>query len=168
VHHKTPLRSFTSLEQANRLDNLVTLCPSCHHKAELSVYIRSGLSGLCYLLQNLSPLYLMCDINDLGATYDPQSTLADKQPAIAIYDLVPAGIGLSDALYDAHNEVIRSAYELVTHCSCQSGCPSCVGPPGINGIGGKDETLAILQALCGLTLIRIKEHLWITSRSKIN
>jgi DEAD/DEAH box helicase domain-containing protein len=151
VHHKTPLRSFTSLEQANRLDNLVTLCPSCHHKAELSVYIRSGLSGLCYLLQNLSPLYLMCDINDLGATYDPQSTLADKQPAIAIYDLVPAGIGLSDALYDAHNEVIRSAYELVTHCSCQSGCPSCVGPAGINGIGGKDETLAILQALCGLT-----------------
>jgi DEAD/DEAH box helicase domain-containing protein len=151
VHHKAPLRSFTSLDHANRLDNLVALCSACHQKAEMSVYIRSGLSGLCYLLHNLSPLYLMCDIGDLGAQYDPQSPLADKKPAVAIYDLVPAGIGLSEALYDSHAEVMRSALELVSHCTCPNGCPSCVGPAGVNGIGGKQETLAILQTLCGLS-----------------
>jgi 5-methylcytosine-specific restriction endonuclease McrA len=34
VHHKTPLSSFESSERANNLENLVTLCPSCHQKLE--------------------------------------------------------------------------------------------------------------------------------------
>jgi DEAD/DEAH box helicase domain-containing protein len=93
----------------------------------------------------------MCDISDLGAYHEPQSPLADKQAVVALYDLIPAGIGLSDALYDAHEELMRSTFELVTHCPCPSGCPSCVGPAGINGIGGKEETLSILSALCGIS-----------------
>ncbi len=149
VHHKTPLRAFTSHEQANALDNLVTLCPACHHRAELSVLIRSGLAGLGYVLHNLAPLFVMCDIGDLGRQSDPLSPLADKQPTVILYDMVPAGVGLCDALYDLHAELIQRAYELVTHCPCQNGCPSCVGPAGINGIGGKEETLALLSALCG-------------------
>ncbi len=61
VHHKTPFRSFTSYREANRIDNLITLCPPCHHRAETIVRIRSGLAGLSFVLQNLAPLYLMCD-----------------------------------------------------------------------------------------------------------
>jgi DEAD/DEAH box helicase domain-containing protein len=154
VHHKIPLRSFTSLIQANALENLVTLCPSCHHRAEISVLIRSGLAGLSYVLLNLAPLFLMCDINDLGAQSDVLSTLAEKQPAVVLYDLVPGGIGLSEALYDMHGELNRRAYELVSNCGCHNGCPSCVGPTGINGVGGKMETLALLSALCGIPLQR--------------
>ena len=149
VHHKVPLRSFTSLEQAHAFENLVTLCQSCHHRAELSVLIRSGLAGLSYVLANLAPLFLMCDISDLGAQSDPLSPLAEKQPTVVLYDLVPGGIGLSEALYDMHADLIQRAYELVTHCGCHNGCPSCVGPAGINGVGGKEETLALLAALCG-------------------
>lgn len=152
VHHKIPLRSFSSVDHANQMDNLVTLCPACHHRAELSVMIRSGLAGLCYVLQNLAPLFLMCDISDLGALSDPLSPLSEKQPTVVIYDLVPAGIGLSDALYDVHDELITRAYELVSGCTCQNGCPSCVGPAGINGVGGKVETLALLTALTGIPL----------------
>ena len=152
VHHKIPLRSFPSYDQANQLSNLVTLCPACHRQAELSVSIRNGLAGLCYGLQNLAPLFLMCDVSDLGASYDPQSKLADKQPAVVLYDLVPGGIGLSESLYDIHDDLMRRAYELVTHCGCKNGCPSCVGPAGINGVGGKDETIALLAALCGIPL----------------
>lgn len=150
VHHKIPLRSFPSYDQANQLSNLVTLCPSCHRQAELSVSIRNGLAGLCYVLQNLAPLFLMCDVSDLGASYDPQSNLADKQPAVVLYDLVPGGIGLSESLYDMHDDLMKRAYELVTHCGCKNGCPSCVGPAGINGVGGKEETIALLSALCGI------------------
>jgi DEAD/DEAH box helicase domain-containing protein len=35
----------------------------------------------------------------------------------------------------------------VSQCGCEDGCPSCVGPGGENGIGGKQETLAILKQL---------------------
>jgi DEAD/DEAH box helicase domain-containing protein len=152
VHHKIPLRSFASPDHANQMDNLVTLCSACHRRAELSVMIRSGLAGLCYVLQNLAPLFLMCDVNDLGALSDPLSPLSEKQPTVVIYDLVPAGIGLSDALYDVHDELLKRAYELVSNCTCQNGCPSCIGPAGINGVGGKEETLALLTALTGTPL----------------
>lgn len=154
VHHKIPLRSFASNEQGNQLSNLVTLCPPCHRRAELSVSIRNGLSGLTYVLQNLAPLFLMCDVSDLGASYDPLSPLAEKQPAVVIYDLVPGGIGLSESLYDIHDDLVNRAYELVTRCGCKNGCPSCVGPAGINGIGGKEETIALLSALCGIPVTK--------------
>ena len=151
VHHKIPLRSFTSLEHANQLDNLVTLCPTCHHRAEVSVLIRSGLAGLSYVLLNLAPLFLMCDISDLGSQSDPfHHWRTNSRPSYCI-DMVPAGIGLADALYDLHDELVQRAYELVSNCGCQNGCPSCVGPAGINGVGGKEETLALLSILCGLS-----------------
>jgi len=35
VHHKTPIREFDDYEQANRLENLISLCRSCHGKVEL-------------------------------------------------------------------------------------------------------------------------------------
>lgn len=147
VHHKIPLRSFTSLEQANALDNLITLCPICHRKAELIVKIRSGLSGVCYVLSQLAPLFVMCDVKDLGAISDYQSPLTDGRPAVLLYDLVPAGIGLSEALYHMHDKLLGEALELVGNCPCQDGCPSCVGPGGENGAGGKPEALAMLQMM---------------------
>src|SRR5688572_24500169 len=71
VHHKTPFRAFTSLSEANRMENLTTLCASCHHKVEQNVRMRSGLAGLAYVLGNLAPLFLMCDTGDLGSHIEP-------------------------------------------------------------------------------------------------
>ena len=34
VHHKVPYRLFDSPQEANRLSNLISLCPSCHKKLE--------------------------------------------------------------------------------------------------------------------------------------
>ena len=34
VHHKIPFRSFKSNVEANKLENLISLCPSCHAKVE--------------------------------------------------------------------------------------------------------------------------------------
>jgi DEAD/DEAH box helicase domain-containing protein len=149
VHHKTPLRSFRSLEEANRMENLITLCPNCHKLAESNVKIRSGLAGLGYAMGQLAPLFLMCDSSDLGTLTDPASNIADGRPAVIIYDQVNAGIGLSRKCFDMHEKIIASAYELVSQCVCLDGCPSCVGPGGENGTGGKAETLAILQQLTG-------------------
>jgi DEAD/DEAH box helicase domain-containing protein len=147
VHHKVPFRAFGSATEANRLDNLVTLCPTCHHKVEQNVRMRSGLAGLSYVLGQLAPLFLMCDPRDLGVHSDPQAPFAEGQPAVVLYDLVPAGIGFSQKLFEMHNELMQRALELVKECPCQDGCPSCVGPGGENGYGGKREALAILREL---------------------
>lgn len=152
VHHKIPFRAFIQngvldREQANRLENLTTLCHSCHRKVEQNVRIRSGLTGLGFVLGNLAPLFLMCDAGDLGVFSEPAWAAVNGQPAVVLYDLVPAGIGFSEKLFELHDELIRRAHELVSECACEDGCPSCVGPGGENGYGGKAETLAILEQL---------------------
>ncbi len=153
VHHKTPFRAFTARDgspdpsQANRLENLTTLCPSCHHKVEQNVRMRSGLAGLAYVLGNLAPLFLMCDTGDLGTHVEPVENQSFGQPTVVLYDLVPAGIGFSQKLFEMHDELIARALELVSECLCADGCPSCVGPGGENGVGGKQEALEILKEL---------------------
>ena len=147
VHHKKPFRTFTSAEAANQLDNLITVCPSCHRRVEQALHIRSGLAGLAYVLGNLAPFFVMCDRGDLGIHSDPQSPLGDGRPTVVIYDNIQAGIGLSERLFDLHHELILRAREVVGACPCLDGCPSCVGPGGENGAGGKRETLALLEAL---------------------
>jgi DEAD/DEAH box helicase domain-containing protein len=148
VHHKIPFRSFESAVEANRMENLITLCSACHHKAEQNVRMRSGLAGLGNVLGQLAPLFLMCDPGDLGIHIDPtQATLG--QPGLVIYDDVPAGIGFSQKLFEMHAELVQRALELVQECECKDGCPSCVGPGGENGAGAKKETLEILKLFCG-------------------
>jgi DEAD/DEAH box helicase domain-containing protein len=147
VHHKVPFRMFTSYLEANQLENLITLCHTCHRRVETAVRVRSGLAGLGYVLSQLAPLFLMCDVRDLGVHTDPQSLLSNGQPTVVLYDQVPAGIGLSQRLYEIHADLVQRAAELVSSCACTDGCPSCVGPGGENGLGGKPETLAILNSL---------------------
>ena len=156
VHHKIPFRQFVQAgfanldeakARANQLDNLVTLCPECHHQAEQNVRMRSGLAGLAGVLGQLAPLFLMCDSGDLGVHFDPQADFAEGQPAVVLYDLVPAGIGFSQKLFEIHTNLLARALELVLECPCEDGCPSCVGPAGENGVGGKRETVEMLKLL---------------------
>lgn len=147
VHHKVPFRAFASTAQANHAGNLITLCESCHHQAESVVKIRSGLSGLAYALWQLAPLFLMCDVTDLGMHADPQAKFAQGKPSIVIYDQAPAGLGLSKRLFELHQELVLRADQLVRGCICQDGCPACVGPGGEMGQGSKKETLAILRLM---------------------
>jgi DEAD/DEAH box helicase domain-containing protein len=155
VHHRVPFRTFRDetgridRERANQLTNLITLCPECHRKAETNVRVRSGLAGLGYVLSQLAPLFLMCDPGDLGQHIEPVASTVFAQPSVVLYDMVPAGIGFSQRLFAIHADLMRRALELVSNCPCEDGCPSCVGPGGENGMGGKLETLAILKAMVG-------------------
>jgi DEAD/DEAH box helicase domain-containing protein len=149
VHHITPFRNFQNPDQANRLENLITLCPNCHRRAETNVRMRSGLAGLGYVLHHLAPLFLMCDVNDLGMHVDPESPLSDGNPTVILYDQIPDGIGLSETVFDLHHSLFESAEELVSTCKCLDGCPACVGPAGEQGNGGKAETLALIRMYLG-------------------
>lgn len=147
VHHKIPFKSFTSIEKANTASNLVTLCADCHALAENQVRVRSALSGLNHLLESLSPLMVMSDSGDLGSFFDPAARFAENQPAIIFYDNVPAGIGLTEYLFNHFDDLLLQAGGLVKTCECSEGCPSCVGPSFDLAGGGKKETQQLIQYL---------------------
>ena len=73
VHHLVPFRTFgyvagfnENYREANRLENLVLVCRTCHRRLESGVRTRTGLDGLAYALTNIAPLHLMCDPQDIG------------------------------------------------------------------------------------------------------
>ena len=84
VHHKIPFRTFNNPQMANHPTNLITLCPNCHRRAEQNVKIRSGLSGVAYLLANLAPLSLLCDYRDIGYFCEPESIWLTGSPSLCL------------------------------------------------------------------------------------
>jgi DEAD/DEAH box helicase domain-containing protein len=152
VHHKVPFRMFTNLFEANRPENLITLCPNCHQSAESIIRVRSGLAGAAHLLRNLAPLFALCDPADIEVLADPNSTLDDGASAIIFYDSVPGGIGLSDELFHRFPEFVRAALDQLVSCTCPNGCPGCVGPvleSEVSQLATKRLTLGLLDALRG-------------------
>jgi DEAD/DEAH box helicase domain-containing protein len=140
VHHRIPFRAFVAdstrrnglpadraWEAANILDNLVTLCPACHRRAEASVRIRSGLGGVAALLAGVAPLFLMCDPGDLGVVAEPQAP-ASGLPTITVFEHTPGGVGYAEQLYRSMPALLEAGLDLVRSCPCAQGCPSCVGP----------------------------------------
>ena len=147
VHHKIPFKQFASTELANKLDNLVTLCQSCHRKAERMFYVQSGLAGLAYLIRNIAPFFIMCDGKDIRVHSSQKIGLGTDHPGLVIHDSMPGGIGLSEKLYGMHYKLLWEAYTIVNKCECKNGCPACVGPVAENGAGAKRKVLEIIKYL---------------------
>jgi DEAD/DEAH box helicase domain-containing protein len=171
VHHLTPFRTFgyvpglnENYKLANRLENLVLVCRGCHLRLEAGVRVRSGLDGVAYALNNLAPLYLMCDPQDIGVhvertdvagvarrIHDP-ALLETQLPTIYIYERAAAGLGFSARLFELHATLMDAAHDLIAHCGCPQGCPACVGPVLENEAAQLDTkrlALAILRPLTG-------------------
>ena len=153
VHHVRPFREYGYVRgrnrnylQANRLENLVTLCPRCHRRAEEGQRTRSALGGLAYVLRNLAPLFLMCDPGDIEVSAEARNPLT-RAPTVVVYERVPAGVGFSQRLFELHADVLEAALELVADCRCQGGCPACVGPPGEIGPDTKAVTQKMLRIM---------------------
>ena len=157
MHHLIPFRVFGYVPglneyyvQANRLDNLTLVCRTCHQRLEASVRTRGGLDGLGYALNNLAPLYLMCDWSDIGVhivrtertasaeaggcvrTARGRRAAADAQavslPSVYVYERTVAGLGFSARLFELHETLLDAAADLIAACPCPHGCPACVGP----------------------------------------
>jgi len=123
-----------------------------------------GLWGLGHALHLVSAVGLMIDPRDLGVTLgdksDPDAPPAKGarvgpgfDPTIFLYDRIAGGIGLAPRLFEARDVLLKRARGLVEGCSCDEGCPACVGPiastEAASGSGRWRKTiaLAILDAL---------------------
>jgi DEAD/DEAH box helicase domain-containing protein len=130
----------------------------------------NGLFGLAYLLHHVSPLFMMCDLHDVGvsvgdnltgesvpprdvprrvAAFDenPAFTEPEFEPNIFIYDNFPGGIGLSPALFGLEKALLEHGLKTINVCPCQEGCPSCVGPSRETGRQAKQVAQEILRGL---------------------
>lgn len=108
--------------------------------------LQNGLMGVTNLLGQIAPLYLMCDPRDIHVIYQVKSPFTQK-PTIYIYDSCPGGIGFSERLYEIHMELFKKAYEVISGCSCESGCPACVGPAAEVTLEGRSLALKILGGI---------------------
>lgn len=112
--------------------------------------LQNGLMGIANVLGQIVPLYLMCDPRDINVVYHVKSPFTQK-PTIYIYDSCPGGIGFSERLYELHLELFKKAREVISECSCESGCPACVGPASENAENSKSLAIKLLGGILGDT-----------------
>lgn len=159
VHHLIPFREFkydphdparaNRYLEANRLENLITLCPACHrqaepwHRGEVAV----GLHGAARAIGHVAPLFLMCDPHDIGVTSDLRAPTG--QPTIYLYEWAPGGVGLADQAFELYPLILKAAADLVADCPCDHGCPACVGPEAPPEAAPKQRALDVLTLLRG-------------------
>ncbi|GMK42341.1 putative ATP-dependent helicase YprA [Paenibacillus sp. CCS19] len=106
--------------------------------------MQCALLGLANVLVHIAPVYLMCDPLDIRVV--PQvKAVHTQRPTIYFYDRYPGGIGLSERLYEVHDELLGRAHRLISNCTCLSGCPACVGPIEEVGLLGKSQALQLLE-----------------------
>ena len=70
------------------------------------------------------------------------------EPNLYLFDAYPGGIGFSEPLFRTHALLVQKTRELIATCTCEQGCPSCVGPAGDLAPRAKEAALAILDRLC--------------------
>jgi len=108
--------------------------------------IGEGIKGIAYTLQNLIPLYIMCDRNDISVVPMVRAPFSNK-PTIYVYDKYPGGVGLSKKVYHLDTMLFQAVHDHISGCSCENGCPSCIGPPLEAGLFGKGSSRKILKLL---------------------
>ena len=107
----------------------------------------AALVGAGRALQTVASVLLMADPRDLGMVAQVQSPHAER-PVIYLWEAVPGGVGLSIRMFERTEELVDGAFELVTACGCEVGCPACVGPRGESRLDGR----AVGHRLLGLLM----------------
>lgn len=120
--------------------------------------LADGLIGIGNALVECAPLYVMCDVKDIGVVVDASNLGKD---ALFLYDRYPGGMGYAQRCAESIEELMQAVYEVIRTCPCEDGCPSCVGAAlpafaltdidsGTRGrMPDKEGALAVLQKIFG-------------------
>jgi DEAD/DEAH box helicase domain-containing protein len=132
-----------------------------------------AISGIAYLMRHVCAVLLMCDVKDLGVAVEDNITkseinrqavkglsarakewelnerepLRHFEPNIYIYDSYPNGIGFSEVLFERAGEIFEKILDAIKQCTCERGCPSCVGPPIRSNDNHKDAARFIISLI---------------------
>ena len=105
-----------------------------------------ALPGAGRAIQTVASVLLMVDPRDLGLVSQIRSP-HHEAPTIYLYEAVPGGVGLSERLWDRHDELLAGAAELIAACDCEAGCPACTGPRLEPHVDAKALSLRLLADL---------------------
>jgi DEAD/DEAH box helicase domain-containing protein len=105
-----------------------------------------ALIGAGRAIQAVASVLLMVDPRDLGLVSQVRSP-HHESPTIYLYEAVPGGVGLSERLWERHDELVAGAAELVAGCACEGGCPACTGPRLEPHVDAKALALRLLGEL---------------------
>ncbi len=86
--------------------------------------IGEGLMGMANVLVEVAPFFVMCDPQDVGAVVDNSCLGLD---ALFLHDRYPGGMGYARRCMQRMDELLAASLEIIRQCSCEDGCPSCVG-----------------------------------------
>ena len=111
-------------------------------RADLDV----ALIGVGRAMQAVAAVLLMVDPRDLGLVSQVRSP-HNQSPTVYLYEAVPGGVGLSERLFDRHDELLAGAADLLAGCGCESGCPACTGPRLERDADAKGLALRLVRAL---------------------
>ncbi|MCS0672190.1 DEAD/DEAH box helicase [Cytobacillus firmus] len=99
--------------------------------------LEQGLIGTAHALKHIVPLFVMCDPQDVHVV--PQVKAAhNEKPTIFFYDRYPGGVGLSEKIFGGIEHIMHETMEMVSRCSCEHGCPSCIGTDTSSETAKKD------------------------------
>ena len=111
--------------------------------------LQDALHGLGNVLKTIAAVLLLTDSRDLSVAVLDDSARKNVafEPDVVLYDNYPGGIGQSEPLFRRRADLIHQSLELASSCSCDAGCPACVGPNTEIGSRGKEGALRILRKL---------------------
>jgi DEAD/DEAH box helicase domain-containing protein len=103
-----------------------------------------ALRALANTMGKIAPLWVMCDSRDLRSISQMKAPFTER-PTVYIYENIPGGVGLAEKLFSEHERLFEACREHIQRCGCESGCPSCVGPPLEVGPEGKRGAVRLLE-----------------------
>jgi DEAD/DEAH box helicase domain-containing protein len=86
--------------------------------------VGEGLIGIANVVIEVAPLFVMCDVQDIGTVVDARNLDRD---ALFLHDRYPGGMGYARRCLDRFAEIMQTVAAVVRDCGCEDGCPSCVG-----------------------------------------
>ncbi|MGD9498537.1 MAG: DEAD/DEAH box helicase, partial [Armatimonadota bacterium] len=86
--------------------------------------VGEALIGIANVLVEVAPLFVMCDVQDVGAVVD--SSCLGRE-ALFLHDRYPGGMGFAHRCMQRIEEILPTVQGVIARCGCEDGCPSCVG-----------------------------------------
>lgn len=98
----------------------------------------------------LLPLFAICDRWDVGGV--SSARLADTGlPTIVIFDAHPGGAGIAELGFREAARLLHATLEVIEHCTCTAGCPSCVQSPKCGNGNDPIDKMGAISLLRAIT-----------------